>query len=120
MSSSYLPRLTSRAQIDLGLGCSSLSWQARSGSAYRQPSGSGPSRSGLAGLRFIPSLCFLSLSLLSDSPPLLFLPWQRRRLGERRRHLSRLRPAICRRRASSRYVRPFYFLLLCKTEHPKP
>jgi hypothetical protein len=38
---------------------------------------------------------FPSLGL---SPPLLFLPW-RRRLGERRRHLSCLRPALCRRRA---------------------
>jgi hypothetical protein len=38
---------------------------------------------------------FPSLGL---SPPLLFLSW-RRRLGERRRHLSRLRPALCRRRA---------------------
>ncbi|KAG2545541.1 dolichol-phosphate mannose synthase subunit 3-like [Panicum virgatum] len=40
-------------------------------------------------------------SLLSDSPPFVFFPW-RRRLGERQRHSSRLRPALCRRRASTR------------------
>ena len=39
---------------------------------------------------------FPSLGL---SPPLLFLPRRRRRLGERRRHLSCLRPGLCRRRA---------------------
>jgi hypothetical protein len=59
---------------------------------------------------------FPSLGL---SPPLIFLPW-RRRLGERRRHLSRLRPALCRQQASTRYACPFSFLLLCETEHPKP
>jgi hypothetical protein len=46
----------------------------------------------------------------------LLLLSYRRRLGERRRHLSRLPPALCRRRASSRYVRPFSFHLLCETE----
>jgi hypothetical protein len=70
----------------------------RSSSAHRQPWAQPlPAQ----GLRFLSSLCFLNLSLLSDSllrPPLLFLPW-RRRLGERRRHLSCLRPALCRRRA---------------------
>jgi len=35
------------------------------------------------------------------SPRLVFLPW-RRRLGDRRRHSSRRRPALCRRRASAR------------------
>ena len=36
--------------------------------------------------------------------------------GERRCHLSRLRPALRRRRASSRYARPFSFLLLCEMD----
>ena len=49
----------------------------------------------------------------------LFLAW-RRRPGERRRHLSRRHPALCRRRASSRYARPLSFLLLCDTQHLKP
>ena len=55
--------------------------------------GSSPRRLG-----FISSLCFLNLfPSLGLSPPLLFLPW-RRRLGERRRHLPCLRPALSRRR----------------------
>ena len=42
-------------------------------------------------------------------PPLLFLlPW-RRRLGERRRHLSCLRLALCRRRAVLQVCPPFLF-----------
>ena len=56
----------------------------------------------------------------SPSPSLELSPPWRRRLGERRRHSSRLHPALCRRRASTRYARPFAFLLLCETEHPKP
>ena len=67
-----------------------------------------------------------SHSLLSDSlslslsPPLLFLHW-RRRLGERRRHMSRLRPALCRRRASTRYARPPSLSFCCaRRSTPNP
>ena len=76
--------------------------KARSSSARQ------PSRSGLR------ASANLSLLLVSDS---LLLP-RRRRLGERRRPLSRLRPTLCRRRASTKYARPFSFLQLCETEHP--
>ena len=41
--------------------------------------------------------------------------------AERRRHLSCLRPALCRRRAYPPGMSaPFSFLPLCETEHPKP
>ena len=56
----------------------------------------------------------LCLSTFRFSPP------SRRQVGHRRRHLSRLRPALRRRRASARYGRPLSFLLLCETKHPKP
>ena len=48
------------------------------------------------------------LSSLGLSPALLFLTW-RRRLGERRRHLSCLRPALCRRRAHPQVCSPLLF-----------
>jgi hypothetical protein len=62
-----------------------------------------PPAQGSAAPRSGPQVHLLPLFLkpfpsLGLSPPLLFLPW-RRRLGERRRHLSCLRPALCRRRA---------------------
>ena len=92
--------------IDLGSGRSS---RLARGRLIHSPPGS---RSGLraSGSHLLPLFVpFLGLS------PLLFLPW-RRRLGERRRHFSRLRQALCRRRASSRYGRPYSFLLLCESE----
>ena len=47
------------------------------------------------------------------------LPW-RRRLGERRRHLSRLRQALCRRRASSRYAAPSLSFRCARRSTPNP
>ena len=49
-------------------------------------------------LRVITSLCFTFPFSRTQGLFHPFLPW-RRRLGERRRHLSCLRPALCRRRA---------------------
>jgi len=74
----------------------------------KSPPCSGLSRSGTAlFLKPFPSLSLFSR--LSDSLlPLLFLHW-RRRLGERRRHLSCLRPALCRRRAILQVCPPFLF-----------
>ena len=89
------------AQIDLGSGSSSFRWQARLSSLIDTlPLRAQPLR--VSGSQ-VHLLCFFkhfpSLGEDSDSLlPLLFLPW-RRRLGERRRHLSCLRPALCRRRA---------------------
>ena len=80
------------------------------GSRFTGPQGSSPPSPSVS--RTFP------FSRIGFSPPLLFLPW-RRRLGERRRHLSLLRPALCRRRASIRYARPFSFLLPCEAEHPQ-
>ena len=86
----------------------------------KSPPRSGLSRSGTAlFLKPFPSLSLFSR--LSDSLlPLLFLHW-RRRLGERRRHMSRLRPALCRRRASTRYARPPSLSFCCaRRSTPNP
>ena len=106
----------SQAHIDPASGCCRLevAGSLELGSLAALPpqatalSASGPSL-------LLPTSPFPSLRL---SPRLVFLP-RRRRLGDRRRHSSRLHPALCRRRASTRYGRPFSFLLLCETEHPQ-
>ena len=61
-------------------------------------------------------LPLLSDSLLPGIPSSVALPSLAAATGERRCHLSRLRPALRRRRASSRYARPFSFLLLCEMD----
>jgi len=70
-----------------------------SSSAHWQLTASSPAEGPAAqGLTFITSLCFTFPFSRTQGLFHPFLPW-RRRLGERRRHLSCLRPALCRRRA---------------------
>ena len=89
----------SQAQLELGSG-----WLARPRLRSSPPSQVSQSqthrRLGISPLRFISSLVLTKKkvsSLLSDSPWSSFPGG--RRLSERRRHWSRLRPALCRRRA---------------------
>ena len=70
-----------------------------SSSAHWQLTASSPAEGPAAqGLTFITSLCFTFPFSRTQGLFHPFLPW-RRRLGERRRYLSCLRPALCRRRA---------------------
>ncbi|KAG2535049.1 hypothetical protein PVAP13_9NG045946 [Panicum virgatum] len=85
---------------------SSPPWTRAGGGGRGAPCGRTSGRGAGAASRLASSGLHLLPLFLPSLGLSTFLPW-RRRLGERRRHLSHLRQALCRRRASPGEELPF-------------